>query len=150
MSKCVPIPYILGTVVHGMLVSGIFCLLVGTRSRIGLWVFAPCVGFFRELTWPTGYAWADYYIVLLGVIVGLADMVTQLFNVLFVSLQGWLYDNTVPESIFYTTILFSGLLCLFFYVMQFFASRKGPRKLRLVGDVTEVKLTKDEIEVSRL
>ena len=113
-------------------------------------MFAPCVGFFRELTWPTGYAWADYYIVLLGVIVGLADMVTQLFNVLFVSLQGWLYDNTVPESIFYTTVGFSFLLCLFFYFMQFYASRKGPRKLRLVAESSEEKLTKDEIEVSRL
>ena len=133
-----------------MLVSGVLCLFIGTQSRLALWVFAPCVGFFRELTWPTGYAWADYYIVLLGVIVGLADMVTQLFNVLFVSLQGWLYDNTVPESIFYTTVGFSFLLCLFFYFMQFYASRKGPRKLRLVAESSEEKLTKDEIEVSRL
>ena len=80
--------------------------------------------------WPSGFAWTDYYIILLGVVVGLLDMVAMTFNVFLISLQGYLYDNTVIESIFYTTVLFGALLCVNTYAMTYYASRKGGRKAR--------------------
>ena len=97
-----------------------------------MWVAAPALGFFRELAWPTGYAWTDYYIMLLGVVVGLLEIALQLFNMAFGPLQGYLYDNTVIESVFYTTVGYGCLQCVLSYVMTYYANRKGSRKAREV------------------
>ena len=99
--------------------------------------------------WPSGYAWTDHYIILLGIIVGLSDMVTMLFNIALIPMQGYLYENTVIESIFYTTVLFSGLLCLHIYLMTWYASRKGGRKMRTVEEMEKKDLTLD-IEITSL
>ena len=141
VSRYVAAPYLLFAAAHGQLLFGLLCLLLGTQSATNLWILAPCFGFFRELMWPTGFAYADYYIVLLGVIVGVTDMVAMLFNIGLISLQGYLYENTVIESIFYTTVLFGGLLCLHIYVMTLYASRKGGRKARVIQQTEKNDLT---------
>ena len=141
VARYVTAPYMLFAVAHGQLLCGLLCLIFGTRSRVNLWIFAPCLGFFRELMWPTGFAYIDYYIPLLGVIVGITDVGAMLFNIGYVYLQGYLYENTVIESIFYTTVLFGALLCLHIYVTTFYASRKGSRKARAIEQNEKSDLT---------
>ena len=137
VSKYISAPYLLFIEVHGQFIFGLLCMIFGTQSKTALWILAPCLGFFRELLWPQGFAWTDYYIILLGVVVGVMDMVAMAFNVFLISLQGYLYDNTVIESIFYTTVLFGGFQLVNTYIMSIYASRKGGRKQRQTQNVEQ-------------
>ena len=130
LTTFIPTPYVLVVGIHGQLLFNILCLLLGTKSRLNLWILAPILGFFREPLYPIIFSWADHYIILLGVAVGLTDMIGKIFDIGLVALQGCLYDKTVIESVFYTSVAFGSVQCLVVYVMTYFASRKGGRKQR--------------------
>ena len=116
--------------VHSFLVVAIACAWFAVRYRLALWILTPLLGCFRDVLWPLGFAWADHYITLFGVIVGLQGMVVMLCNMGQSPLQGWLYDHTVIESIFYTTVGYAAVLCVLTCVMTYYASRRGSRKHR--------------------
>ena len=131
--------------VHGQLAFSLACAFIGVNYQSSLWVLAPLLGCFREVLWPLGYAWADHYIILFGVIVGLSNMAVMLCNIGQDPLQGWLYDHTVIESIFYTTVVYALLQCLLAYAMTYYASRRGSRKQRerlRVAEQTQMHLKK--------
>ena len=112
---------------HGIFVFGLLSLIWGTRHKTALWIFVPCLGFFRESLWPSGYAWVDNFIILYGVLVGFIDVMVGLTNFALVSLQGYLYTNTVIESIFYTTVGYGLVLCILVHLMNYVGNRHGNR-----------------------
>ena len=145
LNSFVTAPYVLIAGVHGRLVLYVLMLLLGTQSRLNLWILVPILGFFREPMYPLIYSWGDHYIILLGVAVGLMDMISRIFDIGLESLQGYLYDTTTIESIFYTSVGFGFVQCVVACIMTYYASRKGGRKQR---QLTEKK--NDSNETCRL
>ena len=124
---------------HGLLLIGILCLLVGTEYKLAMWILAPCLGFFRELLWPAGFAWTDNFIVLFGVLVGLNDVVNGITNFFVTSMQGYLYENVGIETIFYTTVVYGACLCVLVHIMNFIGNKNGDRK-NISVDILETKV----------
>ena len=126
--KYIHITWMIVLETHGLLLFGILCLFVGTEYKIALWIFAPCLGFFRELLWPAGYAWTDNFMLLFGVLVGLNDLVNGITNFFVISVQGYLYENVGIETIFYTTVGYGACLCILVHIMNFIGNKHGHQK----------------------
>ena len=143
--KYIHITHMIVLETHGLLLFGILCLFVGTEYKIALWIIAPCLGFFRELLWPAGFAWTENFMVLFGVLVGLNDLVNGITNFFVISIQGYLYENVSIETIFYTTVGYGACLCILVHIMNFIGNKHGNRK-NIFKDNLETKVE----EITRL
>ena len=94
--------------VHGVIISSILLIIFGTRTKISLYVLASAFALFKGPAWPASYAWPDSYIILLSALLGVTRMSRSISDVFMNALQGYLYSNTVTESIFYTTFAYGG------------------------------------------
>lgn len=117
MAKYFSFNAMLGMQSHLQLLAGILMLAVGTQSSIGLWVTCCFYTAVREPTFGTIYGWAGRHIILYAFIISMIGITLSISNIFMGSLQGWLYTNTVIESIFYTAILFQVVNCFVVYVM---------------------------------
>ena len=98
---------------HGQLVFAIACAWLAVRYSLALWILTPLLGCFREVLWPLGYAWADHYITLFGVIVGLKNMLIMLmFYEGDKPRQVLLYADSFKEVIFIPAVGCAILLCV--------------------------------------
>lgn len=120
VSRYVSVRIMLFTEVHAQLVvSLLLVVFVNVNSRTGVYIFCCFYGFVRDPLWPSGYAWTDLYIILLTTVVGVIKVVTNSVDVFQITLQGYLYENWTINSIFYTTFIYSCLLCLLTYAMYY-------------------------------
>ena len=113
--------------VHGMILLSTLLIMVGTRTRMALYVLAPAYSLFQAPAWPTSYAWPDFYIVLLSVLLGGTRITKNIADIFMNALQGYLYSNTVIESIFYTTFAYGASLCILVYIVYYYTWNKPGR-----------------------
>ena len=105
--------------VNGLLLASIGALMFGTKSKIGLYIFACLYQAFKGPTWATNYVWVDHYIILLSTILAFVRVVRNGMDIFMIRLQGYLYTNVSITTIFYTTVGYTGLMCLLVYVIYY-------------------------------
>ena len=126
LAKYLSVNWMLFIQVHGQLIAGFLMLGVGTQSKVGLWVTSCLYTAVREPSFASGYTWSGLHIILYAFILSMISLLLGVFNIPMNALQGWLYTNTVIESIFYTTIFWGGLNCFALYVMIYLTYNMAP------------------------
>ena len=110
---------------------------LGLQHKTWLWVFTCLYQFFAAPIWPSGYSWADKYIVVYAVVLAIIELGCGVAGFGITWLTGYLYTYVSPESSMYLTVLFSLTLFLWLIVGQIVASRHGSRFSGDLGESTE-------------
>ena len=126
LAKYTTVGQMLMVQVHGQVIMGFLMLIFGTRSKLGLWLTSCVYTSVREPSFASGYTWSGLHIVLYAFILSMVSLALGVLNIPMNALQGWLYTNTVIESIFYTTIFWGVLNCLAVYVMLYVTRGRQP------------------------
>ena len=113
--------------VHGIVISSILLIIFGARSKIALYILAPAFALFKGPAWATSYAWPDFYIILLSALLGVTRISRNITDIFMNAFQGYLYSNTVIETIFYTTFAYGALLCILVYIVYYYTWNKPGR-----------------------
>ena len=143
----IPIQVMLITEVHGQVIFAILTLIWGLDNKRLYLIFSCCFTFFREPIWPSAYTWIDQYIVLYAIVVGLLAVVSKLTTAVFSWLLGYLYTYTVPESLFYNTVVAGVLLCFLVLAMNFIAQKHGSRFSNQTATPAELEMLNDKSNI---
>lgn len=112
------------------------CLSIwGVNSPTEFWAFCCMFSFFSGPLWPLGYNWADEFIFLYGMVVGLVDVGKNIFDALITWVAGYMYTYVSRESIFYMSTAFALLFCVYIVVVNLVAQQRakpGRKKSRLM------------------
>ena len=133
VARYVTPPKMLLLTAHGYLLVGIACIFLSVYHPVAMLILLPLLGSFSDVLLTLGYVWADHYITLFGVIVGLKNMlVTLLFYGREAEAPTYLlsYGDSFREVIFMPALVHAILLCVLTWVMTCYASRKGSRRHR--------------------
>lgn len=136
--------------VHGQFITAVLMTVVGTRYKLGLWITSSMHAFIRDPTFPCGYVWANYYILLLAFAIGVTNIATTLADSVMNILIGYLYTNTVIESIFYLSVLFGGLVVLDVYVMYSLTRNRQGRLKERTTRLVDSEKTDITLEVTHM
>ena len=143
ISPFIRIQTLLAVCVVGQLVSTTIFVFLGLRVSAWLWVGAVFMDIFQQAFWPGGFLWAENYIHVYALIVGIVDVVHGLFGMAVSWLNGHLYDIH-PAHPFYLSFGFSCLLTVQFAGMQLIASYYTRNKGKELGYDTVALLPEDE------
>ena len=113
--------------VHGMTILALLLMIFGTKHKISLYILASLFSLFKGPAFASMYAWPDYYITLLSTILAVAHIIRSVLDVFMTAFQGYLYTNTVIESIFYTTFGYGSFMCVLIYVVYYVTWNKPGR-----------------------
>ena len=116
LARYVSIKILLFVEVHCITLLSVLLIIFGTQDRTALYVLVPMFAMFKGPTWASSYAWPNYYIIMLSTLLGVAKLSRNIADIFMNALQGYLYTNTVIESIFYTTLAYALVMCLLVYV----------------------------------
>lgn len=126
----IPYPILLPMIVGGQALSAIATVIWGLKSKTAFIVTCCAFSFTSYQVWPGGYSWADNYIYLFAIIVGMAQMCSKLGDITFGYLLGYLYDYKSKKSIFYSAAIAGVLLFVLSLVMDAIAIRHGSKYKR--------------------
>ena len=126
---------------HGTIVGAILFPLWGVKSKVGLWVSTIIFGAVHRPIWGGSYAWADDYIIMLTAVIAGLNMSHHLGLILQLALYGYLYDETVMESVFYMCCIYAILGCAAWYALYFVGVRNGKRMSKRKGYEHRVETT---------
>ena len=105
----------------------VITVIWGLNDKLSFAVITCLYAYFSFPVWSLGYAWADIYIFLFAIVIGLADMTSKVSDTIFGYLLAYLYEYTVKESIFYNTAVASVALIGVIIVMIIFGKRHGSK-----------------------
>ena len=127
ISRWVPAPVILFTSVISSTVLMSLLALVGTRDKTMYWVFTCAYTLLSSPTWGAAYAFIDKYIVLYAFVVALTAVGAGLSGFAFQALNGYLYEHTVMESMYYLAMALTLVWTALIVIMQVVARQLGNR-----------------------
>jgi FHS family Na+ dependent glucose MFS transporter 1 len=140
LAKFIPIQAMIISEVHLQAFIGVLTLLWGLQTKQSYLICGCLFVFFRDPIWPAAYTWTDQYICLYAIVVGLSDMSAKLADTIFSLSLGYLYENTLPESLFYNTVAAGICHCILIIVMNVVGEKHGRRfKKSSVESITESK-----------
>ena len=119
-ARYIPMGYILLFAAAGQSLMTLLCLVMGSKlmnTMLAL-VFGLC--FFRDAIIPTLYAWSSHYVLLYGVVVGVAEMCAQLATVVFMPMMDQLYNDVTIRTVFTSAIVFAVVLFILTWFMIWF------------------------------
>ena len=136
-AKFIAIQQMIFVEVYGMVLWTILMAFWGHKSVTGFWTCSVLVVFFRDPIWPSAMTWADKYVVLFDIVVGLSDMSSKTSDALFAWLIGYMYEYVSMESMFYLSAAWGVVLCVLLVIMHLIATRHGSRydKHKVTKDV---------------
>ena len=119
-SRYVPIGYILLVAAAGQSLMSLLCLVIGSQLMDTLLILLGCFCFFRDAIIPIVYSWSSHYILLYGVVVGVAELCAQLAVVVFTPMMDQLYHDVAIRTVFTSAIVFAVVLFILTWFMIWF------------------------------
>ena len=149
ISPFIRIQTLLAVCVVGQLASVAIYVFLGLRYSTWLWIGTAARDIFQQAFWPGGFLWAENYIHVYALIVGIVDIGNGLFNLATVWLNGHLFDIH-PAYPFYLSFALTCLFCVHFAGMQLIASYFTRNKDKELGYDTVALLPEDEEEETEI
>ena len=131
VAPCVSNLSMMHVLVHGELVGALLFILWGNKTKVGLWVSTIFFGAIHRPIWGAAYVWVNDYITLLAIVIAALNFATNFAGIFQISLYGYLYTETVIDSIFYVCSIYAAIVCFAWYAMYYLARKNGTRADRL-------------------
>ena len=115
-------------IVHlSMLIVSFCSLLVANLWQVWLWISCVIIGIALAPIWPARLAWADRYIKLSGILIGLIFVTEGIGSMIWPSLIGFLVDNFGMMCFVYSLCILGTIALVIFIVMHCIAKPYGER-----------------------
>ena len=102
------VPMLMNSCLLGAVVSGACMAFIGMQSQLAFWVTTLTFVFFLSPSYPTAFAYANYYIPLTGLMAAVMDAGLAVGYLLSSDIPGVIFDNFGPQS---TLFLFFLVTC---------------------------------------
>ena len=129
--------------IHGLLLASVGALILGTKYKIALYFFVCLFQMCKGPSYASIFSWVDHYVLPLCTLLGVVRIIRNGCYILFVRLQGYLYDYVSIEIIFYTSVGCTVALCLSAYMIYYVTYRIPYRyslDSRMVNDNEQTEL----------
>ena len=131
LAPCVSNLVMLQVMIHGELLGALLFIAWGNKTKTGLWVCTIFFGAIHRPIWGAIYVWVNDYLTLLAIVIAALNFSTNFAGVFQVSLYGYLYTETVYDSVFYVCSIYAAIVCFVWYAMYYAARKNGTRRDRL-------------------
>ncbi|CAH1798354.1 unnamed protein product [Owenia fusiformis] len=125
LAKFIPMPLLIFTELHGILVVSIIAVFLLLKDVTGFWILSCTFRVFITALWAGGMAWSEKYIEITGAAIMLWDIGAGIGGVVFTYLGGYLLTSHGAMGIIWMDLSGAIFMCLLFYVTQFTMSRHG-------------------------
>ena len=122
-----PIQAIVLTLVCGAVAVQVLLLLYGLQSIEYLWTLACVTATFITPTFPSVMAWANVYIDVTGVVIGVLNLGVGLGGLSCMYLSGYLFQHRGSRAVLQLSLLCGSALAGVFIVLQIVAHRRGSK-----------------------